>query len=188
MAIELLRILGGGKFYASRQNVDHVPRLSTELTGGADTCWPVCDEGRTNAPFVTVVLIEPPGRVAGVGPGGAVAEEAARLAHLSQFAAAMKHIRRLRRSHVNAHARLRVLHRRKIETKRLPFGARAVVAEKKDQRVVEVLMPAKVGEQAPDISVHPGDHSRIDGHPLGQIGAALGWKAVPSWIVAVGGF
>ena len=67
---------------------------------------PMHDERRTDAALVDIVLVEPPGRVAGVGPTGAVAEETPWPAHPRQVVAAVQDIRGGGRAEVDARARL----------------------------------------------------------------------------------
>ena len=83
------------------------------------------------------------------------------------------------RSQIDANSRLRIGDRRQIESKWLPFGAGTVVAEKKDQRVVQFAIRTKIGDQAPDVArdsraaVHVGG-GRVD------IGDRLGGYHDPS--------
>ena len=77
--------------------------------------------------------------------------------------------------------------RLKIEPERLPLGARSVVAEEEDERVLHFAMSAKIVDKPADISIHTRHHTGVNGHPLGQISATVLRQRIPGRIVAIGG-
>src|SRR5690348_1809325 len=98
--------------------------LPPELTALANPGRPMGDERGANAPFLALMLVKPPGGVAGIGPGGAVADHAVGVPHGRDVVGMPQFISRGLRAEVDADTWLHFLfvQRREVEAERLPFG------------------------------------------------------------------
>ena len=170
MLAHLRRILRPAEVHARRHHVDDVARLVAELALRGDARRPVGDERRADAPFVTVVFVQPERRAAGVGPPAAVAVVGLRTPH-----------RRESGTRVECVLRPATL----VEPERVPLGARPVVAQEQDQRVVEFAVLLQVVHHAADVPVHARHHRRVHRHSPGEVRAPVGVERVPRRVRAL---
>src|SRR5262245_23681383 len=116
------RVGRASNVHACRHYVDDMADLIAELPLGGDAVWPLSDHRRADATLVAVVLVHPEGRATGVRPPAAVAVVCPWPAHSGELVTLMENIFRPAAP---------------VEPKRVPFGARSVVAEEEYECVVE---------------------------------------------------
>ena len=170
------RVLGRSHRNAGGHEVHQMPGLASQLCPGFDANRPVNDERRADATFMAVVFIQPPGRIAGVGPGTAVAHEGVGLAHVLEGFSLMQNVRSGLRAQVNANPGFgnRRIGRCEVKAKGVPLGAGPVVAEEEDESVVQFMGLAQVLDDPAHICIQAVHHGGIGGHAMGEVGAALG--------------
>src|SRR5262249_29289872 len=82
LAAQLGRISGPTQFDTRRHDVDQMTHLPAKLAARFDLPRPMHHERAADAPFVAIMLVQPPGRRARVSPRGAVADRAGRTTEL----------------------------------------------------------------------------------------------------------
>ena len=73
-----------------------------------------------------------------------------------------------------------------IKPVRVPLGAPAVIAQKKDQCVVPLARRFQVCDHAANVLIHDVNRRCVDRHAPCQVGAPVGRKRVPCRVVFVG--
>ena len=159
---------------ARRSDVNQVAGRVDELVAQrrSDARRPVRDERCGDAAFVDPVLVFAERRVRDVGPAAAVGDESVRRA--GHDAGAGAHGPAVARLHRRHDLRLEIVGAERLVVRGLDllgvglptdrFGARAVVLEEENERVVELPLPFQLCHDTGDALVHAVHHCRIDLH------------------------